>query len=87
MTKLDNSLYEALRDDYCGLGAVGQTAIASAWLDLAEGRCDDYIKVEGLTHQEFAETLLRLTTDIIKGGYLLCTRTPYGWEPEVEVIA
>jgi len=81
-TPHDNSLDEILAENYLGLGAIGRDAILSIWDDFVNKRheTDDWMGEQGITERDLAQALMRLTADIIDGGYLDKIRTPNGWE-------
>lgn len=74
---METSLDEVLAENYLGIGAIGSHVIASAWDDFANDRYDlDELET---TESELVSALMRLTTDIVAGGYLHSMRTPIGW--------
>lgn len=83
-TPHDNSLDEILAENYLGLGAVGRDTIFAMWDDFMNKRheTDDWMTEQGITERDLAHALIRLTADIIDGGYLDMVRTPEGWMPK-----
>jgi hypothetical protein len=77
-TMRDASLDEVLADNYVGIGELhGRDIIINAWSDYLHGRVE-YADLD-VTEEEFVRGLIRLTTDIVEGGYLNAYRTAGEW--------
>jgi hypothetical protein len=74
----DFSLDEVIADNYIGIGELyGRDIIVNAWSDYLSGRVE-FADLD-VTEAEYVRGLIRLTTDIVEGGYLNAYRTAGEW--------